>query len=96
MQPRKVIPFDICDPFLTAYYRTTHQVYLKLNELSQIFYSGGRSLFARVTVCTGSNPFAIHQFHEYGYLDMVYPDSRLIELFLFALKILETLKSFRK
>jgi len=72
IQPKKVLPFDICDPFLTAYYRTTQQVYLKLNELSQIFYSGGKSLFSRVTTCTGSNPSAIHQLHEYGYLDMVY------------------------
>jgi len=42
----KTIYFDICDPFIAEYRRVTELAYGKLKNLSQIFNSGERSLFA--------------------------------------------------
>jgi len=39
----KTVSFDICDPFIAEYRRITELAYGKLNNLSQIFYSGGQS-----------------------------------------------------
>ena len=52
----KTLSFDLCDPFISEYRRVTKLAYGKLNNLSQIFYSGGRSLFATLTACAGANP----------------------------------------
>jgi len=46
----KTVSFDICDPFVAEYRRITELAYGKLNNLSNIFYNGGQSLFA--TACT--------------------------------------------
>ena len=76
----KIVSFDICDPFIVEYRRVTELAYGKLNNLSQIFCDGGRSLFARLTACTGANPKLIYQFYEFRYLDLIYSDSNLTEL----------------
>ena len=76
----KIVSFDICDPFLVECQRITELAYEKLKNLSHIFYSGGRSLFARLTSCTGVNPELICQFYEFGYLGVVYLDKNLTEL----------------
>jgi len=44
----KTVSFDICNPFIAKYGRIIELAYVKLNNLSNIFYSGGRSLFARL------------------------------------------------
>ena len=80
IQTTKAVPFDICDPFITKYWRITALTYWKLKYLSHIFYSGGKSLLAQITIYTGANPDLIHQFYEYGYLNLVYLDSNLTEL----------------
>ena len=51
----KTISFDICDPFVVKYRRIIEIAYKKLKNLSQIFFNGGRSLFARLTARTGAN-----------------------------------------
>ena len=83
MQTKKFVPFDICDPSVSRYYITTMQVYGNLNDLSQIFYSSEKSLFPRLTACSGFNLSAVYQFYEYGYMDLVYPYFKLTELSLF-------------
>ena len=40
IQAKKFITFDICNPFISSYRRTTELAYWKLQELLQIFYSG--------------------------------------------------------
>jgi len=40
----KTVSFDICDPFIAEYRRVTELAYRKLKSLSNIFYSGGRSI----------------------------------------------------
>lgn len=92
----KTVSFDICDPFIAEYRNLTELAYGKLNNLSNFFYSGGRSLFARLTACTGANPELIHRFYEFGYLDMVYPDKNLTELSYFSLEMKSALKTFQK
>jgi len=92
----KAVSFDICDPFIAEYRRITEFAYGKLNNLSQIFYSGGRSLFARLTACIGANPKLIYRFYEFRYLDIVYPDINLTELFYFPPEMKSTLKTFHQ
>ena len=95
-QIKKFAPCNICDPFVSGYYRTTMQVCEDLSNLSQIFYSSGKSLFPRLTTCTGSNPSAVYQFYKYGYMDMVYPYIKLTELSLFPSDIIQTLKTLKQ
>ena len=42
----KTVSFHVCDPFIAECRRITELAYGKLNNLSNIFYSGGRSLLA--------------------------------------------------
>ena len=70
----KTISLDICDPFIAEYRRISKLACGKRNNLSNIFYSGGLSLFARLTASKGANPELIYRFHEFGYLDIIYPD----------------------
>lgn len=72
------------------------QIYGDLSNLTQIFYSSGKSLFPRVTACTGSNPSTIYQFYKYGYMDMIYPDHKLTKLSLFPADIIHTLKTLKQ
>ena len=60
------------------------------------FYSGGKSLFARLTACTGANPEIIYQFYEFGYLDLVCSDFELTELSKFPTEIIYVLKTFKQ
>jgi len=76
----KTVSFDICDPFITEYRRIIELACEKLNNLSNIFYSGGRSLFPRLAACTGASPELIYRFYELGYVDIVYSDKNLTEL----------------
>ena len=92
----RTVTFDLCDPFISEYRRITELAYGKLNTLSQIFYSGGRSLFARLTACPGANPELIYHFYSFGYLDIVYPDKNLTELSYFPVEMKSILKTFRQ
>jgi len=71
-------------------------VYGKLKNLSHIFYSDGPSPFARLTACTGANLELVHQFYEFGYLDLVYFDKNLTELSYFPQKMKNVLRTFHK
>ena len=92
----KAISFEICDPFIAEYWRITELAYGKLKNLSQIFYSGGCSLFARMTACIGANPKLMHQFYEFGYLDLVYLDKSLTKLFYFPQEMKNVLRTFNQ
>jgi len=92
----KTVSFNICDPFIAEYRRIPELAYGKLNNLSNIFYSGGRSLFAELTACTGANPELIYWFYEFGYLDIVYLDKNLIELSYFLPEMKSALKTFHQ
>jgi len=92
----KTVYFDVCVPFIAEYRRITELAYGKLNNLSNIFYSGGRSLFARLTVCTGANPELIYRFYEFGYLDIICPDKKLTELSYFPQEMKSALTTFHQ
>ena len=61
-----------------------------------MFYSGEKSLFARLTACTWAKPATIYQFYEFGYIDLIYPDHKLIELSHFRTEIIKTLKTLQQ
>jgi len=92
----KTISFDVCDPFIAEYRRITELAYEKHNNLSNIFYSSGQSLFARLTTYTRANLELIYQLYEFGYLDIVYPDKNLIELYYFPPYMKSALKNFHQ
>ena len=43
-QTEQFIPFDICDSFFAEYYKTTQQVYWRLNEAPK-FFTGDENLY---------------------------------------------------
>jgi len=43
-----------------------------------------------------ANPETIYQFYEFGYLDLVYLDSKLTKLFQFPTEIIQVLKFFKQ
>ena len=59
-------------------------------------FTAMESLYFRLTACTRSNPSAIYQFYEYGYMDMAYQDLKLTELSIFPSDIIQTSKLSNK
>jgi len=92
----KIVSFDICDPFLVECQRITELAYEKLKNLSHIFYSGGRSLFAGLTAYTGANSELVYQFYKFEYLDIIYPDKNITELFYFRHEMENVLRTFHQ
>ena len=81
---------------MAEYRRVTELAYRKLKNLSNIFCSGGRSLFTRLTACTRVNLKLIHQLYEFRYLDHVDPDKNLTELSYFPQEMKNILKTFHQ
>jgi len=92
----KTVSFDIYDPFIVEYRRVTELTYGKLNNLSQIFCNGGRSLLARMTACTGANPELIYRFYEFEYLDLFYSGRNLTKLSYFPKEMKNVFRTFHQ
>ena len=61
-----------------------------------MFYSRGKSLFARVTACSGSHLDINYQLYQFRYLDLPYLGCKLTEIPRFSLEIVPTLKTFNQ
>ena len=90
----KTVSFDICDPCVAEYGRITELAHRKLKNLSHIFYSSGRSLFVRLTICTGANSELIHQLYKFRYLILVYLDKNLTKVSYFPQEMKNVLRTF--
>ena len=53
-------------------------------------------LFVRLIAYIGANPELIHQFYEFGCLDLVYPDKNLTELSYFPQEMKNVLRTFNQ
>jgi len=49
-----------------------------------------------LTTYTGANPELIHQFYEFGYLDLIYRDKNLTEFSYFPQEVKNILRTFHE
>jgi len=49
-----------------------------------------------LTACTGANHEFIHQFYEFRYLDLVYPDKNITTLFYFPQEMKNVFRTFQQ